>query len=148
MYSVRQATLDDIEFLKTQLKESDKACVGKYSLIPEEPELTQFISNLIEQHVFLIGMKHNDPIGYIAGYADLHLFNSKIKVLSELFWWVMPEFRASRMGSLLLKEFVRVAKHFQFNWVQLQTNQNTKIKDSNFKRFGFDSCGASYLMEI
>lgn len=49
-------------------------------------------------------------IGALGSILVPHLFNPEYKTLAELFWYVLPEYRKSRAGYLLLKHFEYIAK--------------------------------------
>jgi hypothetical protein len=66
-------------------------------------KLTQIV---MQQGTAFVVMKDNKPVGAIAGIVIPSLYNPDIKVCSELFWYVLPEFRSSRAGLLLLNAFV------------------------------------------
>lgn len=48
--------------------------------------------------------------GVIGGLLHENIFNPKYKTLTELFWYVLPEYRNGRAGALLLKAFDNRAK--------------------------------------
>jgi hypothetical protein len=48
--------------------------------------------------------------GAIGGILHNNLFNPKFKTLTEIFWYVLPEYRKGRAGYMLLKQFDERAK--------------------------------------
>lgn len=48
---------------------------------------------------------NGEPVGAIGGLVLPHVFNPKIICLTEIFWYVLPEYRNTRAGVLLLNEF-------------------------------------------
>lgn len=52
----------------------------------------------------------NTPVGAIAGLMHPALYNPALNVLTELFWYVLPEYRKGRAGYLLLKAIDEKAK--------------------------------------
>lgn len=48
--------------------------------------------------------------GVIGGLLHENIFNPKYKTLTEIFWYVLPEYRNGRAGALLLKAFDNRAK--------------------------------------
>lgn len=48
--------------------------------------------------------------GAIGGLLHENLFNPAYKTLTEIFWYVLPEYRNGRAGALLLKAFDNRAK--------------------------------------
>ena len=68
--------------------------------------LTALTQIVIQQGTVFVAMKDNEPVGAIAGIVTPSLYNPDIKVCSELFWYVLPEFRSSRAGLLLLNAFI------------------------------------------
>lgn len=148
MYSIRKAHLGDIDFLMTQFELSDDAYPAHHSLLADPEELKAKLIHTIENHVVLIGMKYLRPIGYIVGFHTPHLYNSKLSQLSELLWWVIPEYRSSKIGSMLLKEFTKIGKGLGCKWIMLNLNKDTKIKPSSLSRYGYKPADRTYLMEV
>lgn len=52
-----------------------------------------------------IGYCYDEPVGAIGGLVIPNLFNPEFINLAEIFWYVLPEYRNSRIGAMLLFEF-------------------------------------------
>lgn len=45
------------------------------------------------------------PVGALGSFLTPNLYNPDLTILLELFWYVLPEYRATRAGALLFKAF-------------------------------------------
>ena len=144
-YKVRNATLDDIAWLLTQVKKfSDFYGTGKSLYSETAPETLKF---LIENHIVFICDKGQAPVGLIVGLLNAHLFNPEIKVLTELLWWVDEEHRNGRAGLMLLNEFVKFGKE-QADWITMSLVSNSNLNPKTLGKFGFKAVESSYLLEV
>jgi len=151
---VRKAELTDIGWMTGQLKEFSRFFGSKRELWSGDLEYSRkFLSVLIEKHVAMIAefqheeYGHRRPVGFIAGVRSNHPLNPGISLLSELFWWVMPEMRRSRAGLMLLNEFTGIGKETA-DWVVLSLETKSLIRDEHLTKRGFKLYERSYLMEV
>jgi hypothetical protein len=100
--AVRTAVAADVAWLLQQLAHFDAFFGSSRSLFPDEAYAVETLTKLIATEPFFIAADARGPVGFIAGLLTPHLLNPSIRVLSELFWWVVPEARGSRAGFLLL----------------------------------------------
>ena len=110
---------------------------------------------LIDHHVLLIAetidfsrglIDFKKRVGFIGGYFVAHPFNPKVKMLSELFWWVDEDERGHSAGARLLREFVAFGKR-NADWIVFGLNDKTPIKERSILKMGFKSHERCYLME-
>ena len=82
---------------------------------------------------------YNDSIvGLIAGYVVNNIWNHNVLMMHEIMFWVDPDYRGTRAGYLLLKEYAALVKE----WIAqkridaaLITNMDKSKVD--YSRFGF-----------
>ena len=58
----------------------------------------------------LVAEHNGKPVGCISGLYCPNPFNHKLKILQEIFWYVLPDERNGRAGLLLLNEFCSIGK--------------------------------------
>lgn len=76
------------------------------------------------------------PVGAIGGVLVPHIFNPNITVLSELLWYVLPEFRNGRAGLLLIKEFKKLVDLYA-DEATLSTLPTSDVKTETLAKLGF-----------
>lgn len=72
--------------------------------------IKQLVAKGIAEKTCFIAEKDGEPVGVLGAFITENLFNPDIKVLSEIFWYVLPEYRQTRAGILLFKLFDVTAK--------------------------------------
>lgn len=76
-----------------------------------------------------------------------HVFNPQIKVLSECFWWVKPEYRGSRAGALLFKNYVEWGKA-NVDWVTMTLEAHSPVRPEALIKRGFRLQETTFLLEV
>ena len=146
---VRLATTQDIPWIIPQLKDFAPMYATKKSLYGSDDEYTiNFLTRLINEHVAIVAEKDNGTrVGFIMGRYGNHPFNQKIKMLAEVFWYVLPKHRTSRAALMLLNAYVKIGKQIaDFIYFSLQDGR-TQIKSKSLLKRGFKSQETIYLME-
>lgn len=149
VFKVRGAALSDLDFILGELKKFADFYESKSSLFgPDDNYNSAIISKLISEHLFLICEHDQDgSVGFISGTMAPHFLNPNIKVLSEVFWWVRPEYRMSRAGLLLLNAYVDYGKE-NCDWVTITIEDKSPINDKSLIKRGFKLKEKSFLMEF
>lgn len=143
---IRHSTADDLDWLMTELKEFANFFGSKHSLFGEEQYWRDGLLMLMRDHLVLVAEDENGLAGLIAGIKTPHLFNPKILVLSETFWWVSPQRRTSRAGVLLLKAFMDYGKQ-NCDWTIITLEDESPINEKSLIKRGFRPKERSYLLE-
>ena len=73
--------------------------------------------------------------GVIGGVITPNMFNPTIKTLAEVFWYVLPEYRQSRVGAMLLKEFI--AQEWKADEISMSLLASSKLKQESLIKKGF-----------
>lgn len=103
------------------------------------------LAKIIEDHYFMVSENDGVPSGFIAGMISPHVFNPKILTLTELFWWVKPDFRGSRAGAMLLNDFVKFGDSCQ--WVIMTLENDSPISSESILKRGFKYKEQSFIKE-
>ena len=134
---VRPAVEADLDWLLSQLKDFSKFCGTKIPLFDDEGFARQMMINMMQNHVVLVAEKDGIGLmGLIAGLFTPHVFNPKIRVLAETFWWVPPEHRGTRAGLMLLNEFIDYGKRCA-DWITCALEEKSPVKDRFLTDRGF-----------
>lgn len=136
-YLIRRALIGDLEFITDELIINAQFYGKPLSTTADmrseysQKVLTDFITN----HVCLICVKDGESVGLMVGYVHSHLFNPKIKSMSEILLWVKESFRNSRAAYLLMKEYSKIADSFDFATMAVNTKTNLNLRSLN--KLGF-----------
>lgn len=143
-YSVRLARESDINWICNEagfrmLTEE----VGRPELVNPE-QMLLLAEKGIREGTLIVGLSNDEPVGVIGGVLVNNLFNPAIKTLAELFWYVVPEYRKTKIGLLLLKAFEKVGKDLanEITFSILLSNNDIKIETMeklgySLQEFGF-----------
>jgi hypothetical protein len=149
---IRPAEVTDLDWLLEQMKAFHEFVGTKYSVFPPAEQARALVRDFIEKHVAFV-TEYNlgavaPPIrtGFTIAILHPHLFNPSITVLTELFWWVTPQYRGTRAGALLLQELERVG-HEQADWVVISLERHSPVKHETLERRGFKLWETTFLRE-
>lgn len=70
----------------------------------DEPTLVKVLGDLSVQGVFLVAEKDGQVVGSVGAAVTQHIYNTNLRVGTELFLWVDEDSRNSTVGVRLLKE--------------------------------------------
>lgn len=147
MITVRRAQLTDSPWLLTQLKAFAQFFGSKHSLFPtEDDQILDTLHSMVESKVFFVAENGTNAVGFIAGMLSEHPYNPKITVLSELFWWVQPEYRGSSAGARLLRAFEDYGRA-NADWVVMTLETKSPVDPRSLEKRGFKHFESSFLLE-
>lgn len=145
---VRKSTIEDLDWLVTELRNFAVFFGSKHSLVGDEQFWRDGLAGMIQAHVVFIAEHNTDGrIGLIAGYLVGHPFNPKIRLLSEAFWWVSEKYRMSRAGLMLLNAFVGFGEQ-SADWVTMALETKSPVNEKCLLKRGFHLHERSFLREI
>lgn len=147
MIEIRRAEARDIAWILSQLKEFSQFIETRHQLYGSEEYSCKGIQLLIEEHVFFIAEENNEPIGFVSGYFTPHLFNPDIRILCELFFWVVPSKRGCRAGSLLMDAYIDEGMK-KAQWITFGLNRFTRVNERSLIKRGFAHHETTFLMEV
>lgn len=154
MMSARPAEPQDATWILAQLRAFDHFAGTTLRLFPDDDESARLkLLTLIDKHpVFVSELGHPDLpastrlTGFIIGLLHPHFFNPRIVVLSEMFWWVTPDYRGTRAGALLLHAFEQVGR-LHADWVVMTLEEKSPVNPLTLERRGFRLWERNYLLE-
>lgn len=88
--------------------------VAAYNMLKDELKRPELFNR---EHIFMLASKamengtafvakvDGEPVGALGGILVPNLFNPEVVTLTEVFWYVLPEYRSTRAGALLLFAF-------------------------------------------
>lgn len=145
---IRRAQIQDIDWLIGQLGKFSQFFGSRIPLMGDEEYSRRFISNLIENHFFLVAEDQvAGRLGFISGFVTGHTYNPQIRTLAETFWWVDEEFRGSPAGKMLFDAFVEWGKA-NVDWILFTLERNSPVPDAFLHKHGFISQERNFLMEV
>lgn len=97
---VRTAKPSDCEWIVEQAKHFIDYLQLQFEA--NEPHLRQVIAEFVTKHVVVLVEKDGVRCGIAAALLQPHVFNPNVRTLTEVMWWVVPEYRNTRAGLLLL----------------------------------------------
>lgn len=146
--SIRRATIADIGWMMIQLREFSDHYGGKYPLFGDKYYVEEAMIKTITDHiVFVAECSRRGLVGFICGVLVDHLYNPRIKMLTELFWWVEPQSRRTRASKMLIDEYVHWGKQHA-NWLTFGLMANSPVKQKALEKRGFRLQETSYLLEV
>lgn len=153
MIHSRSATPEDIPWLLEELKKFAVFLGTTRSLFPNDDYAKARLQELIETQVFCIAESNIENshdgtrVGFISGIVGPHYFNPDIVVLTELFWWVQPEWRGTRAGALLFAEFLNSGRA-RADMVVMTLEEHSPVHEETLVRHGFKRYERNYVMEV
>lgn len=150
MIQLRPAEPNDIPWLMTQLKAYSEFFGSKYSLYPTYEYGAQKLTELMDNHVVLVAysdISDQPCVGFIVGLLTSHFFNPEIMTLTELIWWVEPDWRNTRAALMLFLEFVDIGKRHA-NWISMSLEEKSPVSPHALEKRGFKLYEHSFLLEV
>ena len=145
--AVRRAVPTDIDWLVSELREFAEFFNSRHSLMGDEEYARTGLGEIINKHFCLVATKDDTPVGLVAAYQLPHPFNPKIRLLSEMFWWVSPGARGSGAGAKLLDALIEYGKA-NVDWITVAIEEKSPIKPENLEKRGFRLTERSFLLEV
>ena len=155
MIVVRPATATplDLVWMLRELEQFAHAAATKRPLFPADPAHgAQLLTSLIEGgHPVLIATRTTEDgdeerLGLIAGHLSQHPYNPDLRVLTELFWWVALEHRATSAGARLLDAYIAAGRALA-DLVVMTLEHTSPISDRVLQKRGLRPFEHSYLLE-
>jgi hypothetical protein len=145
--TVRRAVESDQPWLLTQLKSFSSFYGNKKEFFGDEAHASQVVSALVQGQVVLVAESERGLLGFVAGQVIAHPFNPNLKVLAELFWWVVPEHRKSRAGLMLLNEFTAWGKQ-NVDVITFCLLPHSDARPKSLLSRGYVAKETTYLLEV
>ena len=107
---VHVATSEDVEWI---VKEAGKRMLfeeADRAYLYNEEHLLKVYGEVVKQGVTFVCTCQGERVGVLASMLTPNAYNPKYTSLLELFWWVSPSYRGTRVAAMLLREFERALK--------------------------------------
>lgn len=91
---------------------------------------------MMKEGTAFVVLSNNVPAGAISGIVVSNLYNPSVTTLTELFWYVLPEYRSTRVGFLLLKALEERAKEVA-NELTLSILPHSEVNIDTLEKRGF-----------
>ncbi len=145
--SVRSAVQEDVPWLLQQARAFDAAAGFKRGLMPTDEEAIPLLRALVAAHIVFIAEVNNCLAGFIAGWYGAHPFNRNVRTLTEVLWWVQPEYRGTRAGIMLLDRFEDCGRHIA-DWTILTLEHDSPLREAHLTKRGFRQTERAFLLEV
>lgn len=149
--TIRPASVEnDLEWVVDGLAQFAGAYGTARSLYPGRDRALEIIGGLMTAGAFFVAEDVNrDRVGLIGGMIAPHPYNPDIRVLMEMFWYVVPERRARvRAAAALLDTFTQHGR-LHADWITFgNVVGRTDASDSTMRRRGFKAHEMTYLLEV
>ena len=146
-HAVRAARMDDGLWCCAQLKEFSETIPTKVTIWPGIETAIRIMGDMINHHYVLISESQGVRSGIIGAFQCHHPFNPGISVLNEAFWWVPEQFRLTRVGYLLLREYTRYGRE-NFDVVTLTLDTASNVSDASLEKLGYRQFEKNYSLEV
>lgn len=145
---LRKADLGDLGWLLKQLRAFDVFQGTQMSLFPEDADQAiAVLESLITTQPFIVAEDFSGRVGFIAGVLAPHPFNSAVRMLSELFWWVDPRYRGSSAGARLLEAFIAYGKK-NADCIVMTLQAKSPVDPRSLERKGFRLYERNFMLEV
>ena len=94
---------------------------------------------------YMYSNKAGKIVGVIGGLSYPNVFNNKLIMLGELFWYVSKDYRGGLAGGKLLNAFLKEAEEKELN-VVLSTLDSTPDIDASLMKKGFQLKEKSWIL--
>lgn len=142
---------DFLEYLNLAKKFHEHSPIKEFADFDVESCLL-FLKNATEnENIIFLACKDNDKIVGITGGLLFPLyFNHNYKVVQEICWWVEPEYRGSKCGSLMYEALENWAKEKQANGMFMIAleDENVETMSKLYTRKGFVGTERTFIKEL
>lgn len=156
---IRRAESADVPWLLEQLRAFAQFYGPEHSLFPDDDEEARdVIAWVIRDHLVLIAQRDDNGVpgyrlGLIGGLISAPFFNKALLTATEVWWWVMPEYRGSTSaGGRLLVEFEEHARRVKAKKVALSLLHKSielgMIDPASLTRRGYTECERTYVKSL
>ena len=145
---VRPGTPEDVEWMLDQAGAFNEFIGTRHSLFPDRERGRTFLLNFLERQPVYIADSRGTPVGFMLLLLHPHLFNPDVLVLTELLWWVQPEYRATRAAALLLLAFEQAGERLGVDWMVMTLEAKSPLNPDALEKRGYRLHERSYLREM
>jgi len=148
---LRLATKDDIEEILPLVLAGTSEDTPYKAIVMDKEYLKAFIEKLVAdvRNSVVILLCHEDKIvGFLAGLvSDVHPVFHTSKIATEIFWYVVPEFRG-KYSQKLIEAYEEWGRVVGCSYAQIVHFTNTPKLGEVYKSRGYEPLEISYLKEL
>ncbi|MCK5019000.1 MAG: GNAT family N-acetyltransferase [Candidatus Peribacteraceae bacterium] len=147
MINLRQATSKDIPWM---LDEGKKflSLMSETKNYYNRDHLSGVLNFILKEGIMYVTEDEGKLVGAIGGMIVPNVFNGDIKDLGELFWWVPEDYRNTRSGYLLMREFTKYGENAGVDNVVFSSMEFSPINEDAMTKRGFKKKETAYVMEV
>ena len=136
---IRKANKFDLPQLKQMLwNYHDSGNIKGLDITSEETGLRILSMILVGGGIALVSEKDNVLTGMLLAVRSPFLWDNTKTIMTEIAYWVEPEYRGSTAGYRLLKEYVEYCDELKdLNKISNYTISQMEGQELNYSRFGF-----------
>jgi len=143
---IRQAYITDLDELLVNA-ETFMGLLDMELEIDHEYLKSVFV-DLIRRHIILVAVHKDKIVGSIAGLCTSSMFDRNTKIVSETFWWMMPDSRGTTGGYKLLKEFEKRAKATNCKYITLSRLAKSPVQQATYEKAGYNITEETWVKRI
>lgn len=149
MYNVRVAKVEDYQVVRV-MAQKFYATTTQAKKIPWDEETAQlYFCDMLACGFCLLAYKDSEPVGMLGCMVTPALLNKNYKIATEIFWWVEPEARNSRVGIQLLKGAEELARYVQCALLVMGTLDNSPAElGAVYEHLGYKCQETSWVKEL
>ena len=148
---IRTASIKDLNDLLNMLKAVASSSIINYEDWSDQDlaSARQRLTNMILHHYLVVAEKDDKVVGMIGAMRERDPWISSRQRLREMFWWVEPEYRSSRVSVELFLRWQQDADRFIKNKLVDQVSLSTQPGSSNIdlSRRGWRSVETHWIKE-
>lgn len=107
------------------------------------PQIYTLVDRTSSEGTFLIALADETPIGALGAIRVPNIYNPSLTALTELFWYVLPEWRSSRAGLLLLKGLIEMGR--DDDYITMSLLPASEINEKTLQKYGFIHSERSFV---
>jgi hypothetical protein len=145
---IRQANKFDLPyFLNLVHKIHEKKEIGTFDVELNDNYLNIMFTTAINGGGVVLIVEDIKPIGLMLGLISPNIWSEKTLMMNEILWYVEEEYRNTRAGYLLIKEYQEICeKLISEERIRFHTITTAKsMFDINLSRFGYDKIAETWI---
>jgi hypothetical protein len=132
MYNIRNATLDDFNFISNEVA---KPFTKHYGIPYDNESVSNTLNTIINNGCIYMCFDNDIFAGALGAVKTKNIWNRNQVVWQEMFWWVTEKYRGTSVGLRLLKQFENAAPKDAA--IVLSVLPNTQLKQQTINKLGY-----------
>lgn len=144
---MRRGEIADIDWIIGELKRFSAFYGPLAPQVDDHKFAFKYLANIVQEHVLYVATKDGVQVGFIAGLLIAHPYRPSTRLLSEQFWWVVPEHQGSRAGGLLFKAFDQFGQE-RADQIAMSILPQSQVNAKALEKRGYQLAEMSYVKEV